>query len=130
MRRIMHSILAIVALVVVMAMPARADNIVEIDRDTSDGLYAGAMAHGLVDYPSRLWVKVRVRPNQRVHVDWSLTCYHHGDSRSRDGGFRAITPVKRVLRIPYAEADRCSVTATAQVDDLGRLVVILLARVP
>jgi hypothetical protein len=130
MRRFTGFVLAAALLVALVPQPASADNIVKIDRDSDTGRYATAIADGHADYPSRLWVKVRARPNQRVEVDWSLDCYDEGNRRSRSGDFRAITPVNRSLRIPYAEAEECFVNALASLANRGRVVVILLARVP
>ncbi len=113
-----------------MAQPARADSIIRIGRAVDSGLYATAIADSHVDYPEALWVKVQARPNQRVDVSWSLTCYDEGNSRSRSKDFTATTPLKRTLRIPYAEAEECFVNTLASLDDRGRVTIVLLARVP
>jgi len=81
-------------------------------------------------FPNALFVKVRARPNQTVDVSWSLTCHDEGNSRNRRGAFSAVTPVKRRLRIPYADAEECFVRAEGVVRNRGRIILILLARVP
>lgn len=118
------------SILVGLAQPALAEDIVRIGRDASHGWFAQVLAEGSVQFPNALFVKVRARPNQTVDVSWSLTCHDEGNSRNRRGAFSAVTPVKRRLRIPYADAEECFVRAEGVVRNRGRIILILLARVP
>jgi hypothetical protein len=101
-----------------------------LDRARDRGGAAMASAAGEVAQPNRLWVKVKARPSQRVHVDWTVMCSRGSGTGSRDGRFNARTPVRRLVRMPYQSPDSCTFAATAQLDDSGRLILILLAGVP
>ncbi len=124
-----RAIVAGIVLVLVSGGIARADVRV-IDKATARGDYAVATASGNVDRPARLWVKVKARPSQSVDVYWLVVCSKGLGAGSRDGDFTAVTPVKRVMRMPYRHPDSCTVSASAQLSGPGtRIVVVLLARV-
>jgi hypothetical protein len=101
-----------------------------LDRARDRGAAAEASAAGEVVGPNRLWVKVKARPSQRVHVDWTVTCSLGSSDGSRNGRFSARTPFRHRVRMPFRHPDSCSFVATAQLDDSGRLILILLAGVP
>jgi hypothetical protein len=117
------------AIALATAAPAQAA-IRVLDRARDRGGAPVASAAGEVTEPNRLWVKVKARPSQRVHVDWTVTCSRGNGTGSRDGRFNARTPVRRLVRRPYRRPDSCSFVATAQLGDSGRLILILLAGVP
>jgi hypothetical protein len=111
------------------AVPAEA-TVRVVDRARARGDFAVAVASGSVDNPRRLWVKVKAQSNQGVYVAWTVVCSRGSGAGSRDGDFNATTPLRRRLRTPYRQPDSCSFSASAQLDESGRLTVILLARVP
>jgi hypothetical protein len=117
------------AIALVTAAPAQAE-IRVLDRARERGDAAQASAAGEVAEPNRLWVKVKARPSQRVHVDWMVTCSRGSGTGSRDGRFNARTPVRHLVGMPYRNPDSCTFVATAQLNVSGRLILILLARVP
>jgi hypothetical protein len=118
----------IVSFTIAIAVPAQG-TIRVVDRSRARGDFAVTSASGSVDEPRRLWVKVRARPNQGVHVTWIVTCSRAGDSGSRDGDFNATTPVRRLVKMPYRRPDSCTFAGSARLDDSGRLTLILQARV-
>jgi hypothetical protein len=127
MRRIAVWVVAL-GLVAGTAAPANATTKV-IDRQTARGDYAVVVASGSVDNPNALFVKVKARPNQHVSVSWNDVCSKGYGAGSKDGSFSGVTPIKRRIKMPYTDPDSCSFAASGQLDNSGKIIVILLARV-
>lgn len=117
------------ALIVILAEPAWA-KIVVVDRDRAHGDYAVALASGMVDRPTRLWVRVESSPKKDVRVTWSTSCTKNSVTRPKSGEFTARTPLERAVRMGYRRPDECTFTARGSLGVKGRILVILLARVP
>jgi hypothetical protein len=101
-----------------------------VDRAVDRGAVAVVSAAGEVAQPDRLWVKVKAHRNKGVHVDWAVKCSSGTDEGSKDGKFNALAPVRRRVSVPLRHPDSCTFVATAKLLGSGKLVLILLARVP
>jgi len=101
-----------------------------IDRAVDRGDVPVVSAAGEAAQPNRLWVKVKAHRNKGVHVDWTVTCKSGTDQGSKDGKFNATAPVRRRVSVPLRQPDSCTLVATAKLLGSGKLVLILLARVP
>lgn len=97
-----------------------------IDHATASGDFAIAQAAGNIDNPGDLKVKVTSKPAQKVDVTWALVCAQGLGAGSKDGQFKATTPVTRALKKPSKDADSCTVSANAQLSTGGRVTVTLL----
>jgi hypothetical protein len=112
-------------LAVALAGPAVAGaGVVETERASGD--FAAATVVGTVENPSAIRIRVRTSPRQRVEVTWSMTCLRGSGVGSKSGSFRGRSTITRRLRKPMGNADSCSVAATAQLADSGRLTVQIL----
>jgi hypothetical protein len=69
-------------------------------------------AIGPATKPTAAWVRVTASGDQRVLVQWSDSCALGTKVKTRKGKFRAATPVKRKLKLAFAHADSCELTAT------------------
>jgi hypothetical protein len=110
------------------ATEATAD-IRRIGQCRSSGDFAICVASGSVDDPARLWVKVIARPSQRVNGSWSVVCSRGTGAGSRSGDYAGVTPLKKPVRMNFADPDQCSLSSAAQLSDGGFVRVVLLARV-
>jgi hypothetical protein len=99
-----------------------------IGRKSTSGDFAIVVASGAAKKPVAIRVRVTSVPRQPVQVTWRATCRKGTGSASRQGQFRATTPVTRAVRFPMLKPDRCSVSASAQLELQGALTVTLLAR--
>ena len=99
-----------------------------IGRKSTSGDFAVAAASGAATKPVLVRVRVVSLPNQPVQVTWKLRCTKGKGAAIRQGQFRATTPHDRLVRFPMTKPDRCSVSASAQLEKQGRLTVTLLAR--
>jgi hypothetical protein len=86
---------------------------------TADGDYAVCTASGTANEPSRIYVHVAASPDQEVQVFWSTTCAKGDGAGGRSGQFAAGTPVRRLVRHPYAHPDSCIIAADAQLENGG-----------
>jgi hypothetical protein len=113
-------------LVTLTATEATAD-IRRIGQCRSRGDFATCVAGGSVNDPARLWVKVISRPSQRVDGSWSVVCSRGTAAGSRIGA--GVTPLKKLVRMNFADPDHCSLSSAAQLSEGGFIRVRLLARV-
>ena len=79
--------------------------------------------------PARLWVKVISRPSQGVDGSSSVVCSRGTAAGSRIGDFAGVTPLKKLVRMNFADPDHCSLSSAAQLSEGGFIRVRLLARV-
>lgn len=86
---------------------------------TARGDFATCVASGNSTRPFRIRVHVHARPDQHVTVAWTDTCSKGLGAGSRSGSFRAVTPVNRLIRHPYAHPDSCIISSDAQLQDGG-----------
>jgi hypothetical protein len=114
--------------VTLIATEATAD-IRKIGQCRSRGDFASCVAGGSVNDPARLWVKVIARPSQRVDGSWSVVCSRGTGAGSRIGDYAGVTPLKKRVRMNFADPDHCSLSSAAQLSDGGFIRVLLLARV-
>jgi hypothetical protein len=99
-----------------------------IARKTTSGDFAVASASGGASKPAAIRVRVFSAPAQPAQVSWKITCKKGAGTASRQGQYRATTPVTRAVRFPMPKPDRCTASASAQLERQGRLTVTLLAR--
>jgi hypothetical protein len=99
-----------------------------IARKTTTGDFADATATGSVRRPALVRIRLAATPAQPVQVTWSLRCTKGKRAATRSGQFRATAPHERRVLFPLAKPDRCTATATAQLEQQGSLTVSLLAR--
>jgi hypothetical protein len=121
-------ILLLTFLVTLTATEATAD-IRRIGQCRSRGDFATCVAGGSVNDPARLWVKVISRPSQRVDGSWSVVCSRGAAAGSRIGDFAGVTPLKKLVRMNFADPDHCSLSSAVQLSEGGFIRVRLLARV-
>jgi hypothetical protein len=88
---------------------------------TAEGDYAICDAAGNATAPHDLYVHVTSRPDQSALVTWDVVCSKGDGAGSASGQFTARTPVRRIIRHPYARPDSCAVAAGAQLNKGGRL---------
>jgi hypothetical protein len=99
-----------------------------IGRKTTSGGFAVATASGSVKRPLLTRVRVEATPNQHAQVTWKLRCWKGTRSALRQGQYRAPTPETRRVLFPMVKPDRCSLSATGQLEQEGTITVTLLAR--
>jgi hypothetical protein len=110
----------------VVAIPATAEGRV-IGTAKAQGPQASALVSAAAQNPSRLYVRVTSSPRGRVSVTWHAICWRGSNSASNDGSFSGRTTVKRKIRMPKRNPDRCSLSSTAKLSGSGRIKVQLLA---
>jgi hypothetical protein len=95
----------------------------------ASGGFALARVSATVVRPATLRVRVTSVPRQTVQVSWSVGCKKGAATtrRSRQYG-PALTPSIRSVAFPTLRPDRCTLTATGQLEQEGEVVVALLAR--
>ncbi len=128
-RRWVRAAAMALVLVSILAEPAWA-KIVVVDRDRGHGEFAVALASGTVYAPRRLWIRVESSPKKDVRVTWSTSCTKDSVTRPKNGEFTDRTPLERGLRMGYRRPDKCTVTGRGSLGVKGRILVVLLARVP
>jgi hypothetical protein len=99
-----------------------------IGRKTTSGDFAVAAASGSALKPVAIRVRVVSTPAQPVQVSWKTVCKKGARSATKRGGYRATTPVVRPVVFAMLKPDRCSVSASAQLEQQGMVTVTLLAR--
>jgi hypothetical protein len=109
-----------------LAVPAAADARV-IGTANGKGRHASGLVAAAAHAPSRLYVRVSSSTPGRVRVRWEALCWKGDRSSSQRGRFTARTTVRRKLRKPMPNPDRCSVSAFARLDRSGRIKLQLLA---
>ena len=97
-----------------------------IETERAAGDFAAATVVGTVSNPGTIRVRVKTSPRQRVDVQWSMTCVRGSGAGSKSGSFKGRATITRKLRKPMGNPDDCSVAATAQLADSGRLTVQIL----
>jgi hypothetical protein len=85
------------------------------------GDYAICDAAGNATAPHDIYVHVTSSPDQSALVTWDVVCSKGDGAGSASGQFTAPTPVRRVIRHPYARPDSCTVAAGAQLNRGGHL---------
>jgi hypothetical protein len=100
----------------------------KIGEESARGDFAVAIADGNANRPHALFVKVSSDPNQTVDGAYSVVCSKGGGAGSEDGDFSGSTTLVRKLDKPYRRPDDCSLAASAQLSDSGRITVKLYAR--
>ena len=95
----------------------------------ASGGFALARVSATVVRPATLRVRVTAVPRQTVQVSWSVVCKKGTATtrRSRQYG-PTLTPTVRSVAFPTLRPDRCTLTATGQLEREGEIVVALLAR--
>jgi hypothetical protein len=82
-----------------------------------------------VTQPATLRVRVLAVPRQTVLVSWNVVCKKGSATsrRARQYG-PTLTPTVRSVAFPTLRPDRCTLTATGQLEQEGEINVALLAR--
>ena len=88
---------------------------------TADGDYAVCDAAGNATEPRDIYVHVTSSPDQRALVTWDMVCSKGDGAGSASGQFTATSPVRRLIRHPYARPDSCVVSGGAQLNAGGHL---------
>ena len=125
-RRIVPLALSLLAVASSGAAAADAERV--IGRKTTSGGFADAAVSGSIAKPVLVRVRVTSTPVQFVQVTWKLRCTKGKSAATRQGQFRAQTPVTRRPLFPMTAPDRCSLSATAQLEQQGTLALTLLGR--
>ena len=110
----------------VVALPATAEARV-IGTAKAKGRHASALVSAASQNPSRLYVRISSSPRQRVSVSWHAICWRGDASGSKSGTFKARTTVKRKIRMPKRNPDRCTLSANGRLAGSGRITVQLVA---
>jgi hypothetical protein len=124
--RIVALVLSLLAVASSGAAAADAERV--IARKTTSGGFADAVVTGSILKPVLVRIRVTSTPAQFVQVTWKLRCTKGESAATRQGQFRAGTPVTRRPLFPMAAPDRCRLSATAQLEQQGALVITLLGR--
>jgi len=93
----------------------------------ASGAQASALVSAAAFNPNRLFVRVTSSPRQRASVTWHAICWRGQSSGSNDGSFSGRTTVRRKIRMPKRNPDRCTLSATGKLSGSGRIKVQLLA---
>jgi hypothetical protein len=99
-----------------------------IARKSTSGDFAVAAAAGAATKPAALRVRITSSPVQPVQVTWKVTCKKGARSAVKRGQYRLTTSATRLVGFPMVKPDRCTVSASAQLEGQGMLTVTLLAR--
>jgi hypothetical protein len=124
--RIVTIVLSLLAIASSGAAAADAERV--IGRKTTSGGFADAAVSGTIRNPVLVRVRAISTPAQFVQVTWKLRCAKGKSAATRQGQFRARTPVTRRPLFPMTAPDRCSLSATAQLEQQGTLTITLLGR--
>jgi hypothetical protein len=124
--RIVTIVLSLLAIASSGAAAADAERV--IGRKTTSGGFADAAVSGTIRHPVLVRVRAISTPAQFVQVTWKLRCAKGKSAATRQGQFRARTPVTRRPLFPMTAPDRCSLSATAQLEQQGTLTITLLGR--
>ena len=123
--RLLSKIAVVVPVLVLAAVPGAAMGASKIGSASASGDYAIALASGTAENPGTINVRVTASPRQRVSVSWTMVCSKGLGAGSKSGQFSARTTVTRALRKPQSNPDSCTVSASAQLDNGGRVRVTL-----
>ena len=99
-----------------------------IGRKSTSGDFAVVAASGAAARPTALRVRVTAAPVQAVQVTWKVVCKKGARAATKRGQFRATAPVTRLVALSLLKPDRCSLSASAQLEQQGMITVTLLAR--
>ena len=99
-----------------------------IGRKSTSGDFAVVSASGSAVRPTALRVRVTAAPAQPVQVTWKVTCKKGARTATKRGQYRATAPVTRLVGLALLKPDRCSLSASAQLEQQGMITVTLLAR--
>lgn len=127
-RGLSSAAVAVLAFALVGTAAAATDAERVIGRKTTSGDFPAATASGSVNRPLLVRVQVASTPTQPAQVTWRLRCVKGRAAKTRLGQFRAATPETRRILFPMVKPDRCTLTASAQLEQQGTLTVTLLAR--
>ena len=103
------------------ASAATASRAYRVASCTAEGDYAICDAAGNATAPRDIYVHVTSTPDQSAFVTWDVVCSKGLGAGSKSGQFTAKTPVRRLIRHPYAAPDSCVVSAGAQLKNGGHL---------
>ena len=118
--------LALLALAGVATAATDAERV--IGRKSTSGDFAVVAASGSAVRPTALRVRVTAAPAQAVQVTWKVVCKKGARSATKRSQYRATAPVARLAGFPMLKPDRCSLSASAQLEQQGMITVTLLAR--
>ena|SRR5215218_491749 len=88
-------------------------------QETASGDYAVAVAAGSTDGPKAIYVRVTSQPAQSVSGAWTVVCSKGSGAGSKSGEIHGDTPLTRPLRLPTANPDSCTASASAQLSNGG-----------
>jgi hypothetical protein len=117
---------AVLALAAAASAATNAERV--IARKSTSGDFAVVVASGAASKPAALRVRVTSAPAQPVQVTWKVTCRKGARAATKRGQYRATTSAARLVGLPMVKPDRCTVSASAQLERQGMLTVTLLAR--
>jgi hypothetical protein len=90
-----------------------------IDEARREGDFPVAQARGTIRSPSRVSVRVGASPQQRVTVNWQLSCFKTRKVRIGKGQYKVKSPNERPLPLPMSGAETCIFTVGAQLTRHG-----------
>lgn len=124
--------LTVVAVMATLAMAATAsagrDLGHKIGSASARGDYATAVASGTANHPKKILARVTARPHQRVNGSYTVVCSKGFGAGSKDGSLNGNAPLTKKLALPMRKPDSCTVGASAQLDDGGKVKVKLFAK--
>ena len=110
---------------------------VEIGHSSSQGDYAVAITTGQITRPADGYVlaSVETSPSQPVHMNWTVVCVRGTSASSSSGqatdggpGTESGSLVIKKVRMSLPNADRCTVSFSAQLQNSGHLKIELLGK--
>ena len=81
------------------------------------GDYATAIVSGQLDQPVRMFLRIFVRPDQRVTGNWTVVCSNDSGASSKSGRFNSgfdLTDVE--IKFPFDSPSSCTASAAASVN--------------
>ena len=126
-RRFRVAAAALVALLAAGGMAAAAElKLRVLARESKSGTRALVKVGADTNRPATLRVRVYAEPRQRIAGMYTVTCFGSLKVRRDKGGFAGRAPVTRTVELPFADPDRCFVSAQARLTGTGRITVLLL----
>src|ERR1700761_2836069 len=83
---------------------------------TATGPSASCTARATLSHPKSISVTVTSTPNEELVVGWQMLCYQGSKHANTEGSYLLDTPVTETMKLPYANATTCYVTAQADND--------------
>lgn len=94
----------------------------------ASGDFASVVAVGNTRHPRAVAVRILATPDQRVTGAWAIVCTKHLGVGSKHGDLDGPTPLLKVMPLTISRPERCTFTASAQLQSSGTISVQILKR--